>query len=167
MPKKRKARLEPLYDLLNEAKAYNYLKRIECINIQFIPASANGEKTPDLGAYAQGRKVLCEVKTINPSDAEVHRANTGGVGTTKQQLDAGFFRKLKSDLEHAKAQMLVHDPDNVARRIVYVIVNYDDLLHECGDLYRSDIAQFMANNPISDLEVEFDIKPPFYVTMGV
>lgn len=63
--------------------------------------------------------------------------------------------------------MLVHDPDNVARRIVYVIVNYDDLLQECGDLYRSDIAQFMANNPISDLEVEFDIKPPFYVTMGV
>lgn len=66
MPKKRKARLEPLYDLLNEAKAYNHLKRIGCVNIQFIPASAKGEKTPDLGADAQGRKVLCEVRQSIP-----------------------------------------------------------------------------------------------------
>jgi hypothetical protein len=166
MPKKHKTRvLEPLYDLLNEAKAYNYLKRIGCVNIYFIPAAAvTGKKTPDLGADAERRKVLCEVKTINRSDDEVHRASTGGVRTTKQQLDAGFFSKLKSDLEHAKKQMSAYD--NFARKIVYVIVNYDDHLHECGDLYGSQIAEFMANNPISDLEVEFDIKPPYYGAKG-
>ncbi len=169
LPKSHKTRvLEPLYNILNEAKAYNHLKRIGCINIHFIPESkVKGQKTPDLGADAQGQKVLCDVKTINRSDVEVDRANSGGVGTTKEQLDAGFFRKLKSDLEYAKKQMLAYDPDKAMRKIAYVIVNYDDNLHECGNLYESQISQFRANNPIPDLEVEFDIKPPFYTATGV
>lgn len=169
LPKKHKTRvLEPLYNLLNEAKAYNYLSRIGCTNIHFIPESkTKGQKTPDLGADAQGRKVLCDVKTINRSDVEVHRANSGGVGTTAAQLDAGFFRKLTSDLEHAKTQMLAYDPASAVRKIVYVVVNYDDNLHECGDSYWNQIAQFTSDNPIPDLEVEFDIKPPFYSATGV
>jgi hypothetical protein len=169
MPKKHKTRvLEPLYNILNEAKAYNYLSSIGCTNIRFIPESqVRGQKTPDLGAEAQGQKVLCDVKTINRSDVEVRRANGGGVGTTKVQLDDGFFRKLKSDLEYAKTQMLAYDPDTAVRKIAYVIVNYDDNLHECGDLYENQIAKFKANNPIADLEVEFNIKPPFYTATGV
>jgi hypothetical protein len=165
LPKKHNTRiLEPLYNLLNEAKAYNYLRRIGCTNIHFIPESKT--KTPDLGAGLQGQKVLCDVKTINRSDVEVGRSLSGGVGTIKEQLDAGFFRKLKSDLEHAKKQMLTYNPDSTVKKIVYVIVNYDDNLHEYGDTYRSQIAQFIANNPVPDLEVEFDIKPPFYGATG-
>jgi hypothetical protein len=120
-----------------------------------------------LGADAQGQKVLCDVKTINRSDVEVDRFKSGGVGTTKEHLDASFFGKLKSDLEYAKRQMLAYDLDSAVRKIAYVIVNYDDNQHECGDLYENQIAQFSANNPIPDLEVESDIKPPFYTATGV
>ena len=122
--------------MLNEARGYNYLARIGCANVHFIPKSATkGQKTPDLGADAHGRKVLCDVKTINISDKEVGRRRCGGVGTSTDQLDTGFLGKLKSDLERAKTQMLSHDPDGVARKIVYVVVNYDDGLHEYADRY--------------------------------
>lgn len=164
LPMKHKKRvLQPLYDTLNEAKGYNYLARIGCANVHFIPESAiKGQKTPDLGADAQGRKVLCDVKTINISDKEIGRRRSGGVGTSTDQLDSGFLGKLKSDLEHAKAQMLVYDPDGTVRKIAYVVVNYDDGLHEYADRYWPQITQFLADNPIPDLEVEFDIKPPFH-----
>jgi hypothetical protein len=65
-------------------------------------------------------------------------------------------------LEHAKAQMVAYGQDGAARKIAYVVANYDDSLHEYGDLYRLQIAQFMTDNAIPELEVEFDIKPPFY-----
>ncbi len=44
-----------------------------------------------------------------------------------------------------------------------MIVNFDDSLNEYGDLYRLQIEQHMkVNNPAPDLDVVFDIKPPFY-----
>jgi hypothetical protein len=112
LPKRDKKRnLQPLYDTLNEAKAYNHLIRIGCANVHFIPVSTmEGQKTPDLGATdPNGRKVLCDAKTINISDIEVARRRSGGVGTSTDQLDCGFFTKLKSDLQKAKAQMVAYD----------------------------------------------------------
>jgi hypothetical protein len=164
LPKKHKMRvLQPLYDTLNEAKGYNYLARIGRANVHFIPESAiKGQKTPDLGADAQGRKVLCDVKTINISEKEIDRRRSGGVGINTDQLDSGFLGKLKSNLEHAKAQMLAYDPDGTVRKIAYVVVNYDDGLHEYADRYWPQITKFVTDNPILGLEVEFGIKPPFY-----
>jgi hypothetical protein len=63
--------------------------------------------------------------------------------------------------------MLAYNPDSAVRKIAYVIVNFDDSLHEYGDRYGSQIAEFMATNPISDLEVQLDIKPPFYAATGI
>ncbi len=72
--------LEPLYEILNEAKGYNYLKRTGCSNVRFVRVSARqNEKTPDLAAEHRGQQVLCDVKTINRSYNEVERARTGGV----------------------------------------------------------------------------------------
>jgi hypothetical protein len=163
LPKKHKKRqLQPLYDALNEAKGYNFLVRMGCTNVHFIPVSTTkGQKTPDLGADAEGHKVLCDVKTINVSEEEVERRLTGGVGKSTSELDRGFFDKLKSDIDHAKVQMVIFNPDNAVRKIAYIVVNYDDYLHEYADRYWPQIVQFIANYPIHDLEVEFDIKPPF------
>lgn len=164
LPKKHKKRvLQPLYDTLNEAKGYDYLVGTGYANVHFIPESAiKGQKTPDLGADAQGHKVLCDVKTINISDKEIDRRRSGGVGTSTDQLGSGFLGKLKSDLERAKAQMLAYDPECTVRKIAYVVVNYDDGLHEYADRYWLQITHFMTENPIPDLEVEFDIKLPFH-----
>jgi hypothetical protein len=164
LPKRDKKRdLQPLYDTLNEAKAYNHLIRIGCANAHFIPLSMiEGQKTPDLGATdAHGRKVLCDAKSINISDREVARRRSGGVGTSTDQLDSGFLMKLKCDLEYAKAQIVAYDQNGATRKLAYVVVNYDDSLHEYDDLYQHQIAQFIKDNPIPELEVVFDIKPSF------
>ncbi len=154
---------QPLFDKLNQAKAFNYLTRIGYGNVHFIPESGvKGHQTPDLGAVAQKRKVLCEVKTINVSEIEALRRYNQGAGTSTDQLSDGFFTKLAFDLAQAKKQMLAYDSDSATRKIVYVIVNFDDSLHEYATLYERQIAQFIADNEMPELQIEFDIKPPFY-----
>src|SRR5712672_184938 len=44
-------------------------------------------------------------------------------------------KKLTSDIETAKNQMAAYDADNSIRRIVYIIVNFDDNLHQYDDDY--------------------------------
>jgi ribosomal protein L30 len=157
---------EPLYDTLNEAKGYNYLARIGCSDVHFI-ATAEGVKTPDLAAMSpEGRRVLCDVKTINISDVEVRRRRQGDAGASTDQLEDGFFRKLLSDLAHAKTQMLAHDPDISTKRIAYVIVNFDDNLHEYVDQYRTQIDHFMAESAPPDPEAVFDIREAYDLARG-
>jgi len=97
---------QPLFDKLNQAKAYNYLKGIGYGIVEFIPPSAvRGQKTPDLRARTDSVSALCEVKTINVSEIEAVRRYTGGVGSVEDQLNSGFFTKLASDLVAARMQM--------------------------------------------------------------
>ncbi len=151
-----------LFDKLNQAKAYNYLKSAGYPNVRFIPPSAvPGQQTPDLEADG----VLCEVKTINVSDAEANRRQSGGVGSVADQLDEGFFRKLSSDLKKAKAQMVSYD--NGSKHVVYIIANFDDSLHEYADRYQRQIDRYVAVDPVPELQlVVFDVKPPFYTAMA-
>jgi hypothetical protein len=153
---------QPLFDKLNQAKAFNYLKDVGYRNICFVPPSTvKGQQTPDLRADG----VLCEVKTINISEIEADRWNSGGVGTRTDQLDEGFFRKMSSDLQKAKVQMTAYDDQN-SKHIAYVIVNFDDRLHEYADSYQRQIHQYTASDPVPGLVVVFDIKPPFYTAMS-
>jgi hypothetical protein len=161
--KDRKRGWQSLFDKLNQAKAFNYLKSRGYRNIRFVPPSAvKGQQTPDL----QADGTLCEVKTINTSEIEADRWNSGGVGTTTDRLDEGFFRKLSSDLRKANAQMAAYGGGQDTKHIAYVIVNFDDRLHEYADRYQAQIDQYVAGDPVSGLEVVFDVKPPFYTAMS-
>jgi hypothetical protein len=153
-----------LFDKLNQAKAFNYLKDAGYLNIRFVPPSAvRGQQTPDL----QADGALCEVKTINISEIEADRRYSGGVGSSTDQLDEGFFRKLSSDLRKAKAQMAAYSTGQNTKHIAHVIVNFDDSLHEYADRYQRQIDQYIACDPVPGLEVVvFDIKPPFYTAMS-
>jgi hypothetical protein len=112
---------QALFDKLNEAKAYNYLKNAGYSDVRFIPRSkVKGLRTPDLSASKAGAKALCEVKTINHSEIEAERRHNGGVGTATDRLEQGFFDKLSADLNSAKSQMLAYDADAATKRIVYV-----------------------------------------------
>ncbi|MGB9366215.1 MAG: PIN domain-containing protein [Xanthobacteraceae bacterium] len=156
---------QALFDILNHAKAYNHLKKLGCTEIAFVPR-ATRQQTPDLKAVIDGKKLLCEVKTINPSDDEALRRQTASVGTIRDRLESGFFNKLASDLARAKAQMLAYDAEATTRKVVYVIVNFDDHLHEYADRYQTQIDEYLAANPVPELEVVFSIKPPFYGAMS-
>lgn len=157
---------QALFDKLNEAKAYNYLKRAGYSGVRFIPRSkVKGQRTPDLSAGKAGAKALCEVKTINHSQVEADRRYNGGVGTSTDRLEKGFFDKLSADLNSAKSQMLAYDGDVTTKRIVYVILNFDDHLHEYADRYRDQIDAYLPSHTPDGLEVVLESKPPFYGAM--
>lgn len=123
---------QPLLNKLNEAKGYNYLVRIGCTDVQFIPRSSS--RTPDLKGRLGSNTVLCETKTINPSDDEFRAREGRSVRNIVIQLPIGFFNKLRSTLETARVQMTSYSQEADTKKIVYLVVNYDDILHECSDL---------------------------------
>lgn len=158
---------QALFDMMNLAKAYRHLKTARHEKIEFIPRSIiKGQQTPDLRSQLDSANVLCEVKTINISEVEAERRVSGGVGTTAFAMGEGFFRKLESDLTQAKKQMLAFDPRPTTKKVVYVIVNFDDLLHELVDIYRTEIDNYLVKKGPFDLQVILDIKPAFYAAMG-
>ncbi|MGC1179409.1 MAG: hypothetical protein WA884_10395 [Methyloceanibacter sp.] len=157
---------EQLFETLNEAKGYNYLVRIGCRDVKFIPRSTTkGVRTPDLRGLLASTKVLCEVKSINVSARELDRRTNGGVGTILAYLEEGFFNKLMSDINTAALQMRALDVDVETRRIVYLVVSFDDNLHEYAIEYQKQIEAYIASVGTPGVEVVLDIKPPFYSAM--
>ena len=148
-----------LFDKLNEAKAYNHLAVIGCTGIRFIPRSpVPGNRTPDLeGWLLDSTHVLCEVKTINISQGEVCRRQIGGPGTTASHLRPDFFGKLRSRLADAKQQMDSFCRTGPAKKLAYVIVNYDDMLHEYAAEYSHQLCAFVADEPVVGLEVVLEL----------
>jgi hypothetical protein len=152
-----------LFETLNEAKGYNHLTRIGCTDVKFVPRSkSDNVQTPDLQGKMASTTVLCEVKTINVSEIETERRHSGGVGRTLAHLEESFFKKLISTLDVAASQMRTFNADVETRRIVLVVINFDDSLHEYADRYESQINDRMTKVSIPGIQVVFDIKPPFY-----
>jgi hypothetical protein len=85
----------PLFDKLNQAKAYNYLKKAGYAEVSFVPVSPVArQKTPDLRATAGAESALCEVKTINISDVEARRQSRGGPSRTLWSPDSSVSSRL-------------------------------------------------------------------------
>ncbi|WNB76446.1 hypothetical protein [Methylomonas koyamae] len=147
---------EQLISILNQARAYNHLFDIGCQDIRFIPrAVIEGIKTPDLVGTLNGRRVVCEVKTINVSDIETDRRNSGGVGASSDVLEPGFFKKLKSDLNQAKRQLDAHDNSDGCMHIAFVVPNFDDFLAEYKANYFQQIDEYLGRETAPCLEVVF------------
>lgn len=147
---------QQLIAILNQARAHNYLMDAGCAQVQFIPReSRNGRKTPDIEGELGSRKILCEVKTVSESDNEVVRRESGGVGSTNDHLNVGFFVKLTSDLCEAKKQIDAYDISDNIRRIAFIVLNFDDALGEYKANYFQQIDQHLFENPTSGLEVVF------------
>ena len=92
---------QALFNLLNEAKGFAYLRCIGCTGVRFIPRTK--DKTPDLEAFRDGWRVLCEVKTINISQEEAdirQRIHHGAFVSTdvSREVSEGFLNKLTSTL---------------------------------------------------------------------
>jgi len=156
-----------LFDKLNEAKGYQYLRHIGCTNVRFIPRSTRrGMKTPDIEGSLGSIRVLCEVKTINISEDEVRARNNSSVKSILTELPAGFFTKFRSTLEVARCQMEEYCPGPDVKMVVYVIINFDDILHEYVPNYSPQIRAFITTSPVRGIEVILDIKPPFYYAMS-
>jgi hypothetical protein len=143
---------------LNEAKAYNYLVRRGCTSIEFIPPRSDA-KTPDLRAKLGSVDVLCEAKTINRSEREVVARSQNGVSSVSNRLPSEFFTKLASTIRRADQQMAAFSSAQDIKRIVYLVVNFDDSHHEYVDDYLAQIQQRRGECVVPGLEVVLDVTP--------
>jgi hypothetical protein len=155
---------EQLISILNQARAHNYLTEIGCSRVRFIPrAKRRGQETPDLEGDLKGRRVICEVKTINRSQAEVNKQQAGRAGSTRNFLDAPFFKKLDSGLTKAKRQMDAFGGGEEAKCIAFIVINFDEWLGEYKCEYFAQIDRHLSTGRISGTDIVFfNQRTPFH-----
>jgi hypothetical protein len=146
---------------LNEAKAYNFLVRRGYTYVEFIPRRSDA-KTPDLRAKMGNVDVLCEVKTINRSKRAVRAKTQAIVSSVSSLLPAEFFSKLALTIRGADQQMAAFSLAPALKRIIYLVINFDDRLHECVDDYLVQIQEKREEFMMPGLEIILDVKPEFY-----
>lgn len=147
------------FDMLNEAKAYRFLKEIGCTNINFICKLT--KRTPDLEGTLNGQKILCEVKTINRSK-DVIKAEKKGIGYSAARLTKEFFGKISNTIKTAEEQMSSYCQDTMTLRIAYLILNFDDPFHEYAPEYIEQLRSGLPSICPKGMRLVLDVKPPFY-----
>lgn len=149
---KKRVGWEQLFAVLNEARAYKYLKSIGCTDLRFIPRS--NKPTPDLeGALALDR-VLCEVKTINPSDEEIAaRTCSPRARSLPVDLRLGFLSKLRLTIDQARQQLSAYDPCGTAIHFVYLNISFDEFFAERKDGYFQKIDACSVGAPLSGIRL--------------
>ena len=150
---------QQLFDVLGEASAYNYLRKsVGCSKVCFIPES--DDRTPDLEGVVDCVRVLCEVKTINVSDDEIHARRGPIVGDVSNKLNEGFFRKLDSDITNAKRQLQSYDPHSSAQHLVYIKICFDWVGHYNEDYFRQIDQHLLDHPPAIKVVVSADCSRP-------
>lgn len=149
---------QALFDALSEARAYAYLHSIGCTDIHFL-APGKGP-TPDIEATKDGRRVLCEVKTINISDDEAGRRRRVYAGTpvasrTPSELGLPYLSKLSKTLTSAVRQLDAVDSTHEARRIVFAVLNFDDWVGDYYPAYFREIDAHLLAHPIEGAHLVF------------
>ncbi len=160
---------QQLITILNQARAYNFLRNIGCSTVRFVPrATQEGNKTPDLEARSCGLRVLCEVKTINVSDKEASARHNGQVRTTSDRLDTRFLNKVRSTLERAKAQIEAFENGEESKRIAFMVIDFDDSLGQYKKEYYAQIDDFLACDPVVGVEIVFyNQRTPFHTQISM
>ncbi len=149
---------QALFDALSEARGYAYLHSIGCTDLHFV-ARGDGP-TPDIEAAMGGRRVLCEVKTINISDDEAGRRRRVYAGTpvasrTPTELGLAYLSKLSKTLTNAVHQLDAADPARAARRIVFAVLNFDDWVGDYYPAYFREIDEYLLAHPVEGSELVF------------
>jgi hypothetical protein len=144
---------QQLIDVLNQARAHNYLVGLGCSGVRFVPRGR--KETPDLEGTLDTRKVLCEVKTINISEQEANRRNTGQGGYITDSLNEQFLQKLTRTLGKDKSQMEIYAVGGNAMRIAFLIINFDDGFAEYKADYYSQIDQHLVYKPVRGVDIVF------------
>ncbi len=138
---------QQLFDVLGEASAYGYLKSDGCLEVHFIPESKH--RTPDLEGMRDNMRVLCEVKTMNVSDAEIRRRTTHQVVKGSNRLSQEFLGKLGALIENAKTQLQSYDPSGSAQHVVYINICFDGSIgtyHPWKEDYLNQIRQHLMDH---------------------
>jgi hypothetical protein len=149
---------QKLFDALNEARGYAYLRNLGCNEVAFIKPTKR--RTPDLSARQGGARVLCEVKTINISKEEANRRYATSLGHLRAfsvpiHAAEGMLSKVSHTLADAIQQLDSEDPSRTARRIVFTVIDFDDSVGDYQPEYFADIDAHLLANPIQSAELVF------------
>lgn len=149
---------QALFDTLNEAKGYTYLRRCGYTSIAFIKRA--NKKTPDLRAVYDGTTVFCEVKTINVSQDEAARRAQIAQGAVMasevpNHVTPGMLHKVRATLEDSIEQLDTQDPQRAARRIVFTVLTFDDWVGDYQTEYIAQVDGHLLANPVAGAELVF------------
>lgn len=136
---------QDLFDVLNEATAFAYLAARGATQIRFLPAGQT--KTPDLEAALGGRRLLCEVKTVNKSDGQAERDRrvaSGEIFVTDSITDLpdNWLAKLRGKIDDALKQLRNHKDEHTSM-VIFVAINFDDRIGDYHDRYFMQIDSFL------------------------
>ena len=134
----------PLFDRFNEAIGYGYLLDSGCSSVKFITRSAkNGHQTPDLEASDGTSECICEVKTINISDAEIERRKNIEVKEVAYVLSDGLKSKLDDDAKKATSQLKAYQEAENKNKIAFFVICLDDWQPEARKAIFPEIQTFL------------------------
>jgi hypothetical protein len=111
-----------LFNVLNEAKGYEFLLARGYSEIRFLPPSQK-TKSPDLVAQAPGTGALLEVKTLSRSDTDIE--SMGKVFSAAIHLSEGFKRKVRECYTEATEQCRAIDPFRARKWYAYICIELD------------------------------------------
>ena len=144
-----------LFDKLNEAKGYCFLKSMGCVNIRFIPrAEKENIETPDLEGWKDESNILCEVKTIGISDQEIMARKKIKAQNVNDSITPGLKKKLENTFTKASSQLNSYPVTTNTNKFIYLIITYDDDLD-----YRDELNQQTRNifNAMSLADIQLAI----------
>jgi hypothetical protein len=144
-----------LFEILNEAKGYEFLLDEGYSTIHFIPQSK--EESPDIWAQRDSGEAVLEVKTIQRSDTDLSQRQSGIVRTSVCDLPEGFKRKILEDYEKAIRQCRSIAFPSVTRRICYFCIDLD--LEVAMDRSNQNVLEnFMQSIEQSDVEIIYESR---------
>ena len=144
------------FDIFNEAEAYRWLASKGFADLQFIPELGN-KRTPDIAAFYRQEKWLCEVKTVNLSDKEIELRTGTKVRESSDRLEDSFLNtKLKCLIEQAGRQFENHSSE---RRLLIIIFNFDDSLHEFVESHLEQIQTYLIKNKTGEFDFALLARP--------
>jgi hypothetical protein len=115
-----------LFEKLNEAKGYCFLKSKGYSKIGFItPSKEGGVETPDLKGERNTSIALCEVKTKNISDDLIESIDKAAVIRSQENLSDGLKKNLKSTFKKARDQLNSYAKFSNPVKYIYLVINYD------------------------------------------
>jgi len=151
---------QQLFDCLNEAKGYVYLKVSGYTDIQFIPETR--VKRPDLIGHRPDRDAVLEVKSIGEScesllrKAELGRRLTAGEPLFSSEVPFGVNDRLKAkfldDLKTAANQLTAYRPSENLRRVAFFVIKYDYDL-SIGDANDQEMQSIARDNKPGGVDI--------------
>lgn len=154
-----------LFDILNEALAYEYLVSKGYTAVSVL--EENEKTTPDLMYIEDGFKCFCEVKTINKSDDELnthHKKEDEVYGKEKaydaheqyEKLNENFICKLSKTLKRAINQF----PENAHDHLIFLVIHFDDSMLAYIDNYETQIKELLHQKfPLSKIYIRTGVNP--------